>query len=139
MLTGIQGKVILITGASKGIGKAIAHALAVEGARLAICARDERVLQLAADEIQAQTKTDVLPVKANMTKLNDIKRFVDSAAKKFNRIDVLINNAGGAHVGGVLTTTDENWEYNIQLKLLGYVRMAREVVPHMKAAGGGKI
>jgi NAD(P)-dependent dehydrogenase (short-subunit alcohol dehydrogenase family) len=139
MSTGIQGKVVLITGASKGIGKAIALAMAVEGARLAICARDERQLQLAADEIQAQTKADVLAIKANVTKLNDIKRFVDAAAKKFNRIDMLVNNAGGAHIGGILATTDEDWEYHIQLKLLGYIRMAREVVSHMKAAGGGKI
>ena len=139
MNTGLQGKVVLITGGSKGIGKAAAHAMALEGARLAICARDERQLQLAADEIQAQTKADLIAVKANLTKLNDIKRFVDTAVKKFNRVDVLVNNAGGAHIGGIFTTTDEDWEYHIQLKLLGYIRMAREVVPHMKAAGGGKI
>ena len=130
---------MLITGASKGIGKATAHAIAAEGARLAICARDERRLDLAAEEIHANTKADILPVKANMTKLNDIRRCVDAAVRKFDRIDILVNNAGGAHIGGVLTTTDEEWEYNIQLKLLGYIRMAREVIPYMKAAGGGKI
>jgi NAD(P)-dependent dehydrogenase (short-subunit alcohol dehydrogenase family) len=139
LTTGLQGKVVLITGASKGIGKATALAMASEGARLAICARDERQLQLTADEIQASTKADVMSLKANITKLNDIHRFVDAAMKKFNRIDVLVNNAGGAHIGGIFKTTDEEWEYHIQLKLLGYIRMAREIIPHMQSAGGGKI
>jgi 3-oxoacyl-[acyl-carrier protein] reductase len=139
LTTGLQGKVVLITGASKGIGKAIALAMAAEGARLAICARDDRKLNLTAEEIQAQTKADIIAVKANITKLNDVRRFVEAAVKKFNRIDILVNNAGSAHVGGVLTTTDEDWEYQIQLKLLGYIRMTREVIPHLKAAGGGKV
>lgn len=139
MNTNLQGKVVLITGGSKGIGRAIAEACAAEGALLALCARDDQELKHTADEIQLHTKTDVLAVKANMTKLNDVRRFVAAAMKKFGRIDVLINNAGGAHVGGILNTTDEEWEYHLQLKLLGYIRMAREVVPHMKAAGGGRI
>lgn len=139
MTTGLQGKVALITGGSKGIGKAIALAMAREGIRLALCARDEQQLKLAADEIQIHTKADIIALKANMTKLNDIHRFVAAAVKKFNRIDILVNNAGGAHIGGILNTTDEDWEYHIQLKLLGYIRAARAVVPHMKANGGGKI
>ena len=137
--TGLQNKVALITGASRGIGKAIALAFAAEGARLAICARDERMLSQAVDEIQHASHADVIGVKANMTKLNDIHRFVDAAVKKFDRIDILVNNAGGAHIGGILGTTDEEWEYHIQLKLLGYIRMAREVVPCMKKNGGGRI
>ena len=139
MPIGLQGKVALITGGSRGIGKAIALAMASEGMRLAICARDERQLKLTADEIQIHTKTDIIAVKANMTKLNDVHRFVTAAVKKFNYIDVLVNNAGGTHIGGILNTTDEDWEYHIQLKLLGYIRVARDVIPHMKANGGGKI
>jgi NAD(P)-dependent dehydrogenase (short-subunit alcohol dehydrogenase family) len=139
MHTGLQGKVVLITGASKGIGKAIALALAEEGARLALCARDERDLKLVADEIQHHTKTDIIAVKANTTKLNDIRRFVSTTAKKFNRIDILINNAGGAHIGGIFQTTDEDWEYHLQFKLMGYIRTAREIIPHLKKNGSGKI
>lgn len=139
MTTGLQGKVALITGASKGIGKAIALAFAEEGVRLALCARDEQQLKLTADEIQIHTHADVIAVKANMTKLNDIRRFISAAEKKFDRIDILVNNAGGAHVGGIETTTDEEWEYHIQLKLLGYMRTAREVIPIMKKNNGGKI
>ena len=139
MTTGLQGKVALITGASKGIGKAIAYHLASEGVRLAICARNEEQLKLTADEIQMHTHADVIAVKANTTKLNDVRRFVSAAVKKFNRIDILINNAGGAHIGGIAATTDVEWEYHIQMKLLGYIRTAREIIPHMKLSGGGKI
>ncbi|MFI5252890.1 MAG: SDR family NAD(P)-dependent oxidoreductase [Bacteroidota bacterium] len=135
----LQGKAAIITGGSKGIGKAIAIALAAEGARIAICARDERILLQTAEEIQNQTRTEVIGVKANMTKLNDIRRFVGAAAKRFNRIDILVNNAGGGHIGDIETITEEDWEYHIQLKLLGYIRTAREVIPFMRTAGGGKI
>lgn len=139
MTLGLEGKVVLITGGSKGIGKALTSAFAEEGARLAICARNEHYLKQTVQEIQSSTRTDIIGVKANMTKLNDIYRFVNAAIRKFNRIDILVNNAGGAHIGGLFQTTDEEWEYHIQLKLLGYIRMTREVVPHMRKAGGGKI
>jgi NAD(P)-dependent dehydrogenase (short-subunit alcohol dehydrogenase family) len=139
MNTGLQGKVVLVTGGSKGIGKAIAHAMAQEGARLGLCARDEIQLKQTADDIHAATHAEIVSVKTNITKLNDIRRFVETIVKKFDRIDVLINNAGGAQIGGIFKTTDEEWEYNIQLKLLGYIRMTREVIPHMKKGGGGKI
>jgi NAD(P)-dependent dehydrogenase (short-subunit alcohol dehydrogenase family) len=139
MSTGIQGKVVLITGASKGIGKAIALAMATEGARAALCARDELQLKQAADEIHAATHAEVVAIKTNVTKLNDVRRFVETAIKKFGRIDILVNNAGGTQIGGIFKITDEEWEYNIQLKLLGYIRMAREVIPHMKNNDGGKI
>jgi len=139
MNTGIQGKVVLITGASKGIGKATALAMAEEGARLALCARDERELKIVTDEIQHHTKADIIAVKVNTTKLNDIRRFVSATVKKFNRLDILINNAGGAHIGGIFQTTDDDWEYHIQFKLMGYIRMSREVISHMKKNGGGKI
>lgn len=139
MTTELHGKVAVITGASKGIGRAIALAMASEGARLALCARDEAVLKQTADDIQARTHADLIAVKANMTKVNDIRRLVDATVKKFNRIDILVNNAGGAFIGGIFRPTDEEWDYHVQLKLLGYIRMAREVIPHMKAGGGGKI
>ncbi len=139
MTSGIQGKVALVTGASKGIGKAVSLMLAEEGARLALCARGDEELKLAAEEIRIHTRADVLALNANLLRQNDITRFVNAAVKKFSRIDILVNNAGAGHVGGILSTTDEEWEYHLQLKLFGYIRMAREVIPYMKANGGGKI
>jgi NAD(P)-dependent dehydrogenase (short-subunit alcohol dehydrogenase family) len=135
----LQGKVALITGASRGIGRAVAERFAAAGARLAICARNEEDLERAAEEIRSQTRADVLAVKANVARLNDVHRFVGAAAKKFSRIDILVNNAGEAHAGGILAVDDETWEYHLQLKLLGAVRSAREVIPHMRASGGGRI
>ena len=136
---GLEGKVALITGGSRGIGKAVATAMAARGARLAICGRDEPLLQQAADELRASSRADIIAVKTNMTKLNDIRRFVAAAMSKFGRIDILVNNAGGAHVGGILRTSDEDLEYHIQLKLLGYLRASREVIQPMRSAGGGTI
>jgi 3-oxoacyl-[acyl-carrier protein] reductase len=137
MTPGVQGKIIIVTGASRGIGRAVALRLAEEGARLALCARNDEALQVTVDEIQAHSKTDVMSMKANMTRINDIHRFVNAAVKKYGRIDTLINNAGGAHIGGIAQTTDEAWEEHIQMKLLGYIRMAREVIPHMKIGNAG--
>jgi 3-oxoacyl-[acyl-carrier protein] reductase/bacilysin biosynthesis oxidoreductase BacG len=135
----LQGKVALITGASRGIGRAVAERFAAAGARLALCARNEEDLERAAEEIRSQTRADVLTVKANVARLNDVRRFVGAAMKKFNRIDILVNNAGGANTGGILAVDDEAWEYHLQLKLLGTVRTSREAIPHMKASGGGRI
>ncbi|HEY6193210.1 MAG TPA: SDR family NAD(P)-dependent oxidoreductase [Bacteroidota bacterium] len=139
LTTGLEGKVVLITGGSGGIGRAVASAMAAQGARLAICGRDEPRLQQIVDELRSGLRTDIISVKANMTRLNDIRRFVGAAMSKFGRIDILVNNAGGMHVGGILQTSEEDLEYHIQLKLLGYIRTSREVIEHMKACGGGKI
>ncbi len=139
MNTGLQGKVAIVTGASRGIGKAIALAFANEGVRLVLCARGEEQLKVTEEEIKNRFHTEVIIVKANATKLNDIKRVVSRAVAKFKRIDVLVNNAGDAHVGGVFQFTDEDFENHIHLKVLGYIRTAREVIPHMQQQGGGRI
>lgn len=139
MYKGITGKIAAITGASRGIGKTIALALASEGARLAICSREEADLKLTAEEIRVSTHTDVLAIKANTMKINDIRRFVGATIKKYGGIDILVNNAGGMPTGGIFATNDEEWEYHIQFKLLGYIRMCREIVPSMKSRGGGTI
>ena len=131
MKTNLQGKVVLVTGASKGIGKAAAMMLAAEGARLALCARDEKMLTLTADEIQAQTHADVLTVKANMTKSNDIHRFVNAAINKFDHIDILINNAGTGTFGNFLTLQPAEWEQQIKVNLFGVYYVTRAVLPQM--------
>lgn len=114
MNTGLQGKVAIITGASRGIGKAIALAFAHEGMRLVICARGEEQLKITEEEIKDRYHTEVV-------------------------IDILVNNAGGAHVGGIFQFTDEDFENHIHLKVLGYIRTAREVIPYMQQQGGGRI
>src|ERR1051325_586057 len=89
LTTGLEGKVVLITGGSGGIGRAVASAMAAQGARLAICGRDEPRLQQIVDELRSGLRTDIISVKAKMTRLNDIRRFVGAAMSKFGRIDIL--------------------------------------------------
>ncbi|MFQ5879683.1 MAG: SDR family NAD(P)-dependent oxidoreductase [Dehalococcoidia bacterium] len=139
MELGLAGKGALVTGASKGIGKAVAWALAEEGVDVAMCARNGEELERAAKEIEDATGRTVVPIAADMGNPDDIRRFVAEAAKRLGRIDILVNNAGAAQPGFVLDLSDEAFVSAIQVKLLGYVRCAREVVPHMRHQGGGCI
>jgi NAD(P)-dependent dehydrogenase (short-subunit alcohol dehydrogenase family) len=139
MNTGLHGKVAIVTGASRGIGKAIAHALANEGARLMLCARNEEQLLQVETEIRVKFHTEIFTLKVNILKLNDIKRVVSKTISKYKRVDILINNAGGAFVGGISQLTDEELENHIHLKLMGYIRASREVIPYMRQQGGGRI
>ena len=139
MHLGLQGKVALVTGGSMGIGKTTALALAKEGAQLAICARGLEVLQKTAGEIQAATGSRVLPVRADVSSLRDIEHLVATTAQELGGIDILINNAVNSVPGTFLELSDEAWLNHINVKIMGYVRCAREVIPHMRRRGGGRI
>jgi 3-oxoacyl-[acyl-carrier protein] reductase len=136
---GLHGKTALVTGGSKGIGRAIAEALAREGARVAICARNAADLDKAATEIRAGKTTEVIPVAADLGQLNEITRVVQTVHERFRRIDILVNNAGAIRSGDFLKIPDEQWTSDWNLKLLGYIRMARAVFPLMQQQGGGRI
>jgi NAD(P)-dependent dehydrogenase (short-subunit alcohol dehydrogenase family) len=139
MQLGLQGKVALVTGGSMGIGKTTALALAKEGAQVAICARGLEALQKAASEIQSATGRKVLPVRADMSNLDDIKQLVATTARELGGIDILINNAVNSVPGTFLELPDEAWLNHINVKIMGYVRCAREAIPHMRRRGGGRI
>ena len=96
---GLKGQAALVTGGSKGIGKAVAHGLAQEGVKVAICARDKASLEAAAQELARATGAEVFAVAGDLTRPDDVQRIVDSAASRFGRIDVLVNNAGAAPGG----------------------------------------
>lgn len=136
---GLRGKVALVTGGSMGIGFACARALSREGALVFIAARGEQRLQDAARRIQAETGTEVVPIRADMTSTDDVRRFVRTALDRHGRVDVLVNNAGAARGGLIEHLTDEDWWDGLNLKLLGYVRMLREVLPIMVRQGGGRV
>jgi 3-oxoacyl-[acyl-carrier protein] reductase len=136
---GLKGKVALVTGGSKGIGKAVARGLAEEGARVAICARTEGPLRAAADEIAKATGSEVYPVVADLTRAGDARRAVDETVARFGRIDVLVNNAGSAPGGVLLDLSEEDWQRALQLKFMGFVRCTTAAVPHMIKQGGGRI
>jgi NAD(P)-dependent dehydrogenase (short-subunit alcohol dehydrogenase family) len=136
---GLTDKVAFITGASRGIGKGIAMALAREGCQVALTATRADLLQAVSREIQQTFGVEAACWTGDLLKSEDAKRVVDAAAAHFGRIDILINNAGAA-AGGVLESlSDEAWEAGIGLKFMGYVRVTRAVIPYMKRQQGGRV
>jgi 3-oxoacyl-[acyl-carrier protein] reductase len=136
---GLRGKVALVAGASQGMGKAIASAFAREGAKVSMCARGEGALKEAAEMIRRETGGDVLPMVADMTKSEDIQKFVASSGDRFGRIDILVTNAGGPPPGEFMKFTDEDWEKAFHLSFMSALRLTREAVPHMRKVGGGRV
>ena len=135
----LKGKTALVTGASKGIGRAIAMGLAREGARVALCSRKASDLEHAASEIKRATGVEALCVAADLSKLGEVERVVATTRKDLGRIDILVNNAGAIRGGDFLKIPDAQWSDDWSLKLLGYIRMARAVFPLMQEQGGGRI
>jgi len=139
MELGISGKVAIVTGGSRGIGKEIAMQLAAEGVRTVICARNLETLKQAADDITRAAKGDVLPLQADVADLDQVKKLIVDTVGAFGTVDILINNAAGSGSGAFSELTDENWLDHLNVKLVGYVRCTREVIPHMKQTGWGRI
>jgi len=139
MNLGLTGKVAVITGGSEGIGKGIALRLSDEGAKIAICARRDEILQQAARELREKGDNDVLAISADVTELETLERFIARTIEQLGKIDILVNNAGRSAGGDFETLTDEDWYDDLDLKLMGAVRCARLVIPHMKCVGGGRI
>jgi len=137
----LNGKCAIVTGGSAGIGLACARALCVEGVSVVIAARDEDRLKQAVEQIRAVATADasVVPVKVDLTDARDVKRLVKEALVQLGRIDILINNAGSAVAGSFLDLEDRAFEEAWRLKLLGYIRMVRAVVPHMMERRDGRI
>jgi 3-oxoacyl-[acyl-carrier protein] reductase len=136
---GLKGKVALVAGASQGMGQATALGFAREGAKVSICARGEGALNEAAEMIRKETGGEVLAMVADMTKAEDIHRFVNKSAEHFGRLDVIVNNAGGPPPGEFMKFTDADWHGAFQLSFMSAMRMTREAVPHMRKVGGGRV
>lgn len=131
---GLKDSVAIVTGGSRGIGRAIALALAAEGCHIAICARGEEKLRETEAELQAAgVKTFAASV--DVTDAAALEAFVDQAAQTLGRLDILVNNAGGSRPGD----DEETWQTVIDLNLMAAVRASRAAVPHMKAQGSGSI
>lgn len=139
MELGLRGKTALVTGASEGIGMAIARKLAEEGVRVAICARTEAKLKETAEEISRATGIEIVPLAADLRSLGGCQGFVEQAAGRLGGVDILVNNAGASVFGPFVDLPDEAFVDAINGKLLGYVRCARAVIPHMRRRGGGNI
>ncbi len=133
----VQGKVVIITGASMGIGEATAHVFAEAGAKVVLAARSVDKLEAVAQRLPTQAETLVVPT--DMTDQTQVKGLIDRAYEHFGRIDILINNAGQAAAGPVATVNPDHYRQIIELNMLGPLHAIQAVVPKMKAAGGGVI
>lgn len=136
---GLKGKVALVTGGSDGLGRATVARLASEGAKVAACARREDHLQKIVSQLAEQTGGEIIPVTMDVTSAADCDRAVQKVVGHFGQLDILVNNAGTSAAGGFESVTDEDWQADIELKVMGAVRMCRLCIPHLRSKGGGSI
>lgn len=138
---GLSGKTAIVTGGSKGIGLAASKALFTEGASVVIASRSQ--LEEAEASIRQLSDKDreseVLAVEADLTKAESVKLVVKTAIDRFGKVDILVNCAGAARAGSFLELSDQDFLDAWTLKLLGYIRMVREVAPHMIQRKDGRI
>jgi 3-oxoacyl-[acyl-carrier protein] reductase len=136
---GLRGKSVFVAASSKGLGKASALAYAREGARVTIASRNLEQLKLAQREIQEATGERVAIVQMDVLSKGDIQHAIQYAATENGGLDVLVTNAGGPGRGSFTDMADEDWIQGFELCLLSTIRMIREAIPYMRAAGGGRI
>jgi len=137
---GLQDKVALVTGSSRGLGLASAKALAAEGARVMLTARGVEQLARAADEVVALSSADaVRTTAADLATASGVEQAVAATVDAFGRLDILVNNVGLGRGGGLLDTNDDEWAEAIDQTLYPSIRASRLAVPHMRKKGGGVI
>ncbi|GAA0591383.1 SDR family oxidoreductase [Virgibacillus siamensis] len=136
----LQGKSVIVTAASKGLGKATAKKFAAEGAHVLISSRSEEELKKTREEIRSETGNgQVEYTVCDITDALSIKDLVSKAVELNGKVDVLINNAGGPPAGTFDDVDDDDWNQAFKLNLLSFVRTIREVLPHMRKQGAGHI
>lgn len=136
---GITGKVVVIAGGSRGLGRAAAQLLVAEGATVAVCARGQSDLEALAADLRGRGPGAALTMVADCTRTPDVRAFVDAVLGRFGRIDVLVNSLMGPKTAPFVELSDEEWLEALNGKLLGQIRCARAVFPHMVRQGGGRI
>jgi len=135
----LKGKVAIVGGASKGLGRACAQVLAEEGARVAICSRSKADLDKAAQEIRDSTGADLLAFPGDLERHETIRSLIAATVARFGGLDILVSNSGGPPLADAHDATEEQWATAVQRSLLFFARMSREAVPHLKKSGGGRI
>jgi 3-oxoacyl-[acyl-carrier protein] reductase len=135
----LKGKVALVAGASKGLGYAVARAMAAEGALVSISSRDEAAITAAASRIERETGTQVLAMPVDVRAADAIQRWIATTADRFGGIDAVMTNSGGPPAGQAISFDDAAWQDAADLLLFSALRMVRAAVPIMQARGGGAI
>ncbi len=135
----LTGKVAIVTGGSDGLGRATVERLARQGARVVSCARRADYLQASVTRLATDTGGDITAMAMDVSNAGECQQTVEAIHHKFGRIDILVNNAGASAAAGFEAVSDDAWYADIDLKVMGAVRMCRHTIPHMRAAGGGSI
>lgn len=136
---GLKGKVAFVAGASKGLGKAIALELSKEGAKVAICARDNPELPGAIEEIRSLTGGEIIGIPADLTVSEQARGFIRKGVEYFGTVDILVNNAGGPPDRKFLEIDEDLWTLGFRLNLLSTILMSREAAPVMMEKRWGRI
>jgi 3-oxoacyl-[acyl-carrier protein] reductase len=136
---GLKDKVVMVAAASHGLGRACAEGFAAEGAKLAICSRDEQAIHAAAESMEKQHGSACLALPVDVTDHAAVKQFVHEVAQHYGRIDVCVANAGGPPSKGFLATSEEEWRRAFELNFLSAVHLAHNVIPVMQRNGWGRI
>lgn len=136
---GIEGKVAAVGGASTGLGKAVAWALAREGARVAICARGREQLERTGLAINRASGRETLSFPCDLATASGPLEFVEATVKQFGRLDILVTNAGGPPATISSQTPEDAWPKALELSLLSTIRLAQAAIPYMRRNGWGRI
>jgi len=139
MELGLKHRVAIVAASSQGLGRATAEALAAEGCRVAMCARNEQSLGAAAEQIRQKHKADVLAMAVDVTDPGAVRDFVHETVSRFGSADICVTNAGGPPAKGFLAATLEDWRKAVDANFLSAVYFAREVIPHMQREHWGRI
>lgn len=139
MELGLRNRVAIVAASSQGIGRATADALAAEGCRVAMCARNEQTLRAAAEQIRKKHKADVLASVVDVTDPDAVRDFVNETVARFDSADICVTNAGGPPAKGFLAASLEEWRRAVDANFLSAVYFAREVIPHMQRKHWGRI
>jgi 3-oxoacyl-[acyl-carrier protein] reductase len=139
MLLGLEKKVALVSGASRGLGRAVAEELSTEGCVLVIASRDAESIGEASSQIMARTGNKVVPVSADVSSLEGVEHMLEIAQDEFGRVDILVTNAGGPPAGNLETQGPEVWQQYMNQTLRSVVELCRGVVPGMRQRGWGRI
>ena len=135
----LRGKVAIVNGSSQGIGLAIARMFAAEGASVTMTARRAGPLEDAVAAVRSESDAKAIAVAADTRNPDDCRRIVARTVTEFGGVDILVNNGGAPPLGPLDKWSDEDWDKAVDRNLKSVIRMVREVVPHMRARGGGRI
>ena len=139
MELGISGRVAIVTGASAGIGYAVAEELLTNGASVLIVAREASRLQDAAAQLRKHPGAKVVSIAVDVSAPEAASTIIDAAITAFSSLDILVNNAGRAHGGGLMSSTEEDWDDMTRVKLTAMRRLCKAAVPHMRKQRWGRI